>query len=203
MNFIRQPIRSDFKHKICFKSCKAVDLLITLKTTTTFKMSRNFFAVALLAYANAEEKIVYPGENVDLIRVDRADYPMVFKWPEEGFRCGATMVSDQMALTAAHCIESGWDQNAPNYTVKLADGETYGIKEFRTNECWDFGSGADYSADIAIMILDRPIQNAQQGKHYLKLWDAETMGDVAGKEFILAGWGASGAIMDNGDESHH
>ena len=105
MNFFRQPIRLDFKHKICFKSCKAVDFLITLKTTTTFKMSRNFFAVALLAYANAEEKIVYPGENVDLIRVDRADYPMVFKWPEEGFRCGATMVSDQMALTAAHCVE--------------------------------------------------------------------------------------------------
>ena len=53
------------------------------------------------------------------------------------------------------------------------------------------------------MILDRPIPNAEEGTHFLKLWNAETMGDVAGREFILAGWGASGAIMDNGDESHH
>ena len=143
-------------------------------------MNRNFFAAALVAYANAEEKIVYPGENVDLIRVDRQDYPMVFKWPEEGFRCGATMVSPQMALTAAHCVTAAWDSGNPNLTVKLADGETYGIKEFRTNECWDFNFGGPYSADIAIMILDRPIANAEEGKHFIKTWDAATMGDVAG-----------------------
>ena len=31
------------------------------------------------------------------------------------------------------------------------------------------------------------------------------MGDVTGREFILAGWGASGAVNEpgNGDESHH
>ena len=166
-------------------------------------MNRNFFAAALVAYATAEDKIVYPGEHVDLIRVDRQDYPMVFKWPEEGFRCGATMVGPQMALTAAHCVTEAWDSGNPNLTVKLANGETYGIKEFRTNECWDFNAGSPYSADIAIMVLDRPIEDAEEGKHYVKTWDAASMGDVAGKEFILAGWGASGEIMENGDESHH
>ena len=29
------------------------------------------------------------------------------------------------------------------------------------------------------------------------------MGDVAGKEFILAGWGASGEIREDGSEDHH
>jgi len=95
-----------------------------------------------------------------LIQIDPAKYPMVFKWPENGFRCGATMVSPQMALTAAHCVRANWDTSDPNLYVKLSDGEFYGIKEFRTNECWDFSFGGPYSADIAIMILDRPIPNA-------------------------------------------
>ena len=44
--------------------------------------------------------------------------------------------------------------------MKLADGSVYGIKEFRVNECWDFSWTADFDADIAIMILDRPIPDA-------------------------------------------
>ena len=115
------------------------------------------------------------------------------------------MVSDQMALTAAHCVEEIWDSSSPGLTVKLSDGATYGIREFRTNECWDFSYGGPYSADIAIMVLDRPIPNAVEGVHYVKTWDAEDMGDVEGREFILAGWGASGSVNDEGDydESHH
>ena len=132
---------------------------------------------------------------------------MAFRWPEEGYRCGATMVSDQMALTAAHCVTELWDNSSNvGLTVKLADGETYGIREFRSNECWDFsGNGGPYSADIAFIVLDRPIPNAVEGVHYVRTWDAEDMADVAGREFILAGWGASGAVNDEGDydESHH
>jgi secreted trypsin-like serine protease len=167
-------------------------------------MSRTYLA-AVLAGCTSAWKIVYPGEQVDLIRIEASEYPMVFKWPEEGFRCGATMVSDQMALTAAHCVTAAWDSSDPNLTVRLSDGETYGIREFRTNECWDFGFGGPYSADIAIMVLDRPVENAVQGVNYIKTWDAEEMGDVAGREFILAGWGASGEVNDEGDydESHH
>ena len=97
---------------------------------------------------------------------------MVFKWPDQGFRCGATMISDQMALTAAHCISQYEDQNpdALNLTVTLGDGNTYGIKEFRANECW--WNGEPYSEDIAIMVLDEPVPNAVEGIHYVKLWDA-------------------------------
>jgi len=48
----------------------------------------------------------------------------------------------------------------PGLTVKLADGGVYGIKEIRTNECWDFLWKEPYSADIAMFILDRPIPDA-------------------------------------------
>ena len=65
-----------------------------------------------------------------------------------------------MALTAAHCISKDEDGLNPGLTVKMYDGGEYEIKEFRTNECWNFGNGGPYSADIAIMVLDRPIPNA-------------------------------------------
>ena len=57
------------------------------------------------------------------------------------------------------------------------------------------------AADIAFLILDRPIQNAVEGKHYVKVWDEEE-GSIVGREFTLAGWGASGELLDTGSENH-
>ena len=55
------------------------------------------------------------------------------------------------------------------------------------------------------MFLDREIPDATRGVNYITPWNAETMGDVTGETFWLAGWGASGAVNENGnfDESHH
>ena len=130
------------------------------------------------------------------------DYQMAFKWPYGRSRCGATMITDQMALTAAHCISER--ENGPNtqHRVQMHNGEIFGIKEFRTNECWDFNTGSPYSADIAIMILDRPIPNAIKGVHYVDPWNAEDMGDVIGREFILAGWGQSGEVRPDMSDGH-
>ena len=112
------------------------------------------------------------------------------------------MISPTMALTAAHCVFESENRGDPNLTVRLNNGQRYGIKEFRTNDCWDFGSSGPFSADIAIMVLDRPIQGAVAGRDYVETWNAETMGDVEGKTFILAGWGASGEIREDGTENH-
>ena len=169
-------------------------------------MYKAFISAALAVNATAFE-IVYPGDQVDAIRADPTEYKPVFKWPREGFRCGATMVAPRVALTAAHCIEASWDSVNPNLSVELWDGAVYDIVEFRTNECWNFASGGGpYSADIAIMILDRDINDAEEGVTYYKTWNAEQQQEtVEGREFILAGWGASGAVNENGDfdESHH
>ena len=75
-------------------------------------MPRTFFAAAMFAMADAYKyverqgtKIVYrPDVDIDQYRVDPGLYPMAFKWPEGDFRCGATMISPTMALTAAHCV---------------------------------------------------------------------------------------------------
>ena len=93
------------------------------------------------------------------------DYQMAFKWPYGGTRCGATMITDQIALTAAHCIVKSEDGLNPGLKVQMNNGDIYGIKEFRTSECWDFdgeanGNGGNFNYDITMMILDRPIPGA-------------------------------------------
>lgn len=113
------------------------------------------------------------------------------------------MISPTMALTAAHCVSAEEASGNPNLSVVLNDGQSYGISEFRVNDCWDFsGQGGPYSSDIAIMVLDRPVENAVAGKQYVDIWDASERGDVEGKTFLLAGWGASGEIREDGTEDH-
>ena len=67
--------------------------------------------------------IVYPDGRTNEIRVSRELYPAVFKWPKASPRCGATMISPTMALTAAHCVSQGEDmaQNL-NMQIELTDG---------------------------------------------------------------------------------
>ena len=147
--------------------------------------------------------IVYPDGRTNEIRVSRELYPAVFKWPKNSPRCGATMISPQMALTAAHCVSQGEDmaQNL-NMQIELTDGDgnfnTYDITDIRANECWWTESGGNrYAADIAFLVLDRPIDcggDCIEGYHYLKYWDTDIDGDITGSTFVLAGWGASGEI---------
>ena len=128
---------------------------------------------------------------------------MIFKWPEGDFRCGATMISPQVALTAAHCIEAHENGTNGELTVKLNSGNVHTIREFRANECWDFTDAADYSADIALMILDTPIENAVAGQDYIEVWDPTANGDMAGRQFTLAGWGSSGEVQAEGSSEDH
>ena len=102
-------------------------------------MTRTIFAVALLAVTKATEIVYRPDVDVSRYRIDPNvedefghDFKMAFKWPEGDFRCGATMISPQMALTAAHCYDEAEDADAGNLTVSLRSG-SYGIREFRTN----------------------------------------------------------------------
>ena len=97
--------------------------------------------------------------------------------------------------------------------IELTDGNnvytTYNIVDIRANECWFSGQAPAgmnrYSADVAILILDRDITPAGgipvEGTHYLKPWETNPDVPLAGEKFILAGWGQSGEVGTEYDDS--
>ena len=67
----------------------------------------SYFAVAMI---HAVSAIVYrPPNEIDSseYKINRSEFPMAFPYPMGNPGCGATMISKQHAITAAHCLEDG------------------------------------------------------------------------------------------------
>ena len=96
-------------------------------------------------------------------------------------------------ITAAHCVEHG----AVPFTINHR-GNTYRVSEQRPLKCYtdksDEGFDIQFPADLAVLVLDTAIPNAEPGEDYLELWDVEKYGDMTGKTFTLIGWGLSGPV---------
>ena len=68
-------------------------------------------------------QIVYPDGETDSVRIDPNLYPAVFKWPKANPRCGGTMVTPRVALTAAHCVRQTENTNPDlDMQIELTDG---------------------------------------------------------------------------------
>merc|ERR1712013_539644 len=113
-----------------------------------------------------------PDVDASLYRVDPALYPMSFKWPEDDPSCGATMISPQHAITAAHCL--GRNGYPSGFEIKLS-GRRYRVEAegIRVNDCYNTRTGLPVPADMAILVLKDPIQDAVEGTDYVKVWNAD------------------------------
>ena len=91
-------------------------------------------------------------------------------------RCTATMITPQVAITAAHCVrsfEEGFrakDHEDGRLKVKVG-GQKRTIREIRVPECWDYDNQGPLNVDIAMLILNKSLDNAEEGVHYAKIWD--------------------------------
>lgn len=67
--------------------------------------------------------IVFPDGETEAARIDPNEFPAVFKWPHNAPRCGATMVSERVALTAAHCVRESENVDGDlSLPIMLNDG---------------------------------------------------------------------------------
>ena len=70
------------------------------------------------SYPDDEYEIIYPDGMQDLIQIDAHNYPASLRFSSNfGGFCSGTMVTPRVLLTAAHCINDGWDGiNNPDYS---------------------------------------------------------------------------------------
>ena len=154
-------------------------------------MMKIFSAAALVASTVATQIVYRTGTiKVDGVRdeenrtnrkdfkVDPDDWKMQFRWPKtpgepKAYRCTATMVSPQVALTAAHCVrpnEVGVRTGSSRLKVKIA-GQHRRVREIRVPECWNFGRMGPFNVDVAMLILNKPLDDAVEGVDYARVWD--------------------------------
>ncbi|XP_023938037.2 trypsin-7-like [Bicyclus anynana] len=94
-----------------------------------------------------------------LIRIEEAPYMALYRPVNKSFHCGASVVSDQFLVTAAHCVDKSI-HGEMIVTVgtdrALSGGENYQIEEVVKHPQYEDGIFFDY--DIAVIKLKNKLQ---------------------------------------------
>ncbi|MDK2594255.1 serine protease [Pseudoalteromonas obscura] len=111
--------------------------------------------------------------------------------------CGLSFIGDNKVLTASHCVE---DQPASAFSVKFeghdltdeSQWQTYQVTRIVMHEQYNFHY--QYNNDIAILELDRPVENITP----IKLADPQVRNSItSGENLKVMGWGR----LSSGGES--
>ena len=169
------------------------------------------FIVAALSAACSATNIIYKtgrGRQAHDYRVYPQDWKMTFAWPFDsryyngGHGCSAVMISDQVAVTAAHCVKKSdvskkRRRKTVDYGVVIGKYALRTIVEIRVDDCWNFKREGPFSNDLAMLFLNRPVTDAVRGEDYVELWNPadHEYEDLTGAEFILAGYGEHGNFV--------
>ena len=73
------------------------------------------------------------------------------------------MISPQVAVTAANCVREWEAANARLYRMKAkVAGQWRRITEIRVPECYDFATQGPIGVDVALLILNKPIEKIKE-----------------------------------------
>ncbi|MBQ4877759.1 trypsin-like serine protease [Pseudoalteromonas luteoviolacea] len=138
-------------------------------------------------------------------------YPFMGSLQEDGeHKCGVSFIGENRVLTAAHCIDSAYyvfDTYIDSLQVKFEGHDlkedsqwtTYQVTQIVTHDHYDWAyadaANADKSYDIAILELDRPVENIKP----IKLADMQIRESLTSSDTLRTmGWGK----IDDGTKAH-
>ncbi|KZN28526.1 hypothetical protein N480_10560 [Pseudoalteromonas luteoviolacea S2607] len=156
----------------------------------------------LSAYANNKIEPLQ-SRGMDSPRIVGGQETAEFAYPfmgslqlDNGHFCGLSFIGDNKVLTASHCIEG---IPAERFTVKFeghdltdeSQWQTYNVVSMSMHD--QYNMGLQYNNDIAVLELDRPVENIKP----IKLADQVIRNSlVAGDNLKVMGWGrlSSGGV---------
>lgn len=120
------------------------------------------------------------------------NYPFIGSLQKNGVHsCGVTFIGDNKVLTAAHCVRNGYTES---FTVKFGghdlseptQWQTYHVLRQFMHDDYDWIFTDERAYDIAILELDRPVENITP----IKLANPAVRNNlVAGETLKVMGWG--------------
>ena len=129
---------------------------------------RQYFAAIMIAAVKAGSLVYRDDIDVSNYRPQWSEYKYAVPYPKGAEPdCSATMISDQVAITAGHCFK----KDLKPFEVEMWNGDVYSVSDIRPIDCWDIENMVPNTADIAIFVLDRPIPNAQPGIDFVNVWN--------------------------------
>lgn len=126
---------------------------------------------------------------------DIAEYPFMIQVGDGlGPFCGASLLSDRFALTAAHCsvaMEAGDGRIYLPGTDILDAGEGRAVRRIEVHPEYD-NAAIDQGHDVAVWELERPIDLVASGRNSVDILTAETA-SLADPETLatVIGWGVN------------
>ena len=122
---------------------------------------------------------------------EEGEYPWMVRL---SMGCGGSLVSDQVVLTAAHCVGDSGPDDTITAQYGSVDLESPDIKEYQSEEVYVSPQyGEDNTEDWAVIKLAEPVADAQ----LLKIADTP---DYDEGDFEIMGWGAD---AENGDQQQY
>jgi len=151
-----------------------------------------FFALLLVAAVSGKPREMMPDGWERIVGGEQAtpyEFPWIVDMRQTGHYCGGSIISPEWVVTAAHCSTgspSNYRLIAGDHNIAVEEGNEQSRQVVRIIRHPLYGSGVQYSSDIALMRVDPPFEFNQ----YVQPITLANSTFLPTARSVVAGWGA-------------